>query len=605
MTDKSDTRTTASSRQQPWAAIVQLRILNILRKWIELHPSDFQENEQVAQALKCLFQYESSKDSKRNKLYLESLTRKLLKATQPETTAADDTKTVSTMDSAHSANTSDASASTVASSIVTSPVLPANPATDASKPTAESTPSEKDPQIVPKNAFQRMSMTIRGRSKLGGAGTRSALQLPNFNDASKSSHVLSSASTKNLVPQNDNALATTTSTASNATIGDSSRDSSESKSTLTGSTTLSRSGTKNFGTMGRGTTRRSQPRPASIISYLMIQNTAAQGDGGSNAEADISQYELNNFLSFDPEQVFQQLTLYEHRKFKSVKLDEFFCQRWTDKETRNQTAPNITSFIQWFNKVAYGVASEIVMAHSLTSRVSTIKRWIHVAHLALKSRNFNLCFEIVSGLGLSPVLRLARTWRSVPRKYLDVYHNLVAVMNPEQNYRVYRACIRNIQGAGSTTPVLPYLGINLTDLVFAEDGNSTLVTGPEGKTCFATWQQTHRPRGRRKPTKTPSSQQMMTRQNSIHVSTTGTRRGSSTFQSSDFCHVCSRILPVTSASSTSLQTIRLCSTGSSTRWSICQRTRSTRRRDAASLLGTRTPRRRTRFPGYHIKILYM
>lgn len=176
-----------------------------------------------------------------------------------------------------------------------------------------------------------------------------------------------------------------------------------------------------------------------------------------------------------PEALASQLTLIEQSFFKEIKKEEFYFQGWSgpDKDTES---PNLTKLVRWFNMVAYGVASDIVTRGSVKVRAYIIKRWIIVAQLSLRMNNFNAVFEVVAGLNLGPVTRLTKTWESLPKKYLDIWDSLNQVVSNKSSYKMYRSLLVAVRESSGTDPIIPYLGLNIQDLTFAEDGNSTFYT---------------------------------------------------------------------------------------------------------------------------------
>ncbi|KAI8836341.1 ras guanine nucleotide exchange factor domain-containing protein [Chytridium lagenaria] len=175
----------------------------------------------------------------------------------------------------------------------------------------------------------------------------------------------------------------------------------------------------------------------------------------------------------DPTIVAQQFTLMEHTQFRRIKIEEFYCQAWNQPQ---KVKSRLSSLIGWFNRVAYGVASEVVGAAKVKDRVGVLKRFIFIAHLCLKWNNFNTVFEIVAGLNLGAITRLKKTWKALPSKYWDVWNQLNRTVSDEGSYRVYRQSITLLKDRKPETPMLPYLGVNLKDLTFAEDGNPTYMT---------------------------------------------------------------------------------------------------------------------------------
>ncbi|RKO92949.1 ras guanine nucleotide exchange factor domain-containing protein [Blyttiomyces helicus] len=121
------------------------------------------------------------------------------------------------------------------------------------------------------------------------------------------------------------------------------------------------------------------------------------------------------------------------------------------------------------------------MQQKLKDRVTSLKRFVYVAQACVKYNNYNTLFEIVAGLNLGPVTRLKKTWKSLPKKYWDVWNDLNRIVSSESSYRVYRQSLRTQREKSGSGAILPYLGVNLSDLTFAEDGNPTYVGAGESK----------------------------------------------------------------------------------------------------------------------------
>ncbi|KAI3637340.1 hypothetical protein MIR68_004665 [Amoeboaphelidium protococcarum] len=181
--------------------------------------------------------------------------------------------------------------------------------------------------------------------------------------------------------------------------------------------------------------------------------------------------EFVSILEVDINALATELSLIEHDSLKRVQHHELLHQCWSlkDKNLRELLAPNLLFFVSWFNRIAYGVASQVVLTRKLSDRVEVIKRFIQVAFECVKMRNYNSCFEIVAGLNMGSVSRMKHTWKALPKKYSDAWLQLNALVSSEGNYKVYRNTIAMYTNSG--VPMVPYLGMYLSDLTFVEDGN--------------------------------------------------------------------------------------------------------------------------------------
>eukprot|EP01097_Dermamoeba_algensis_P010637 TRINITY_DN7938_c0_g1_i1.p1 TRINITY_DN7938_c0_g1~~TRINITY_DN7938_c0_g1_i1.p1 ORF type:complete len:149 (+),score=34.21 TRINITY_DN7938_c0_g1_i1:91-537(+) len=73
---------------------------------------------------------------------------------------------------------------------------------------------------------------------------------------------------------------------------------------------------------------------------------------------------------------------------------------------------------------------------------------------------------VIAGLNMSCVYRLNHTRTLVDPKQMASLISVEKMMNSEGNYRSYRKTLK-----AAKVPVIPYLGVYLTDLTFIDDGN--------------------------------------------------------------------------------------------------------------------------------------
>ena len=75
---------------------------------------------------------------------------------------------------------------------------------------------------------------------------------------------------------------------------------------------------------------------------------------------------------------------------------------------------------------------------------------------------------------MTSITRLKQTWSNLSRKYPKTHEQFLLlsdIVSPKQQYAKYRKCIQSW-----TPPILPFFGVFLTDLTFAELGSPDLIT---------------------------------------------------------------------------------------------------------------------------------
>eukprot|EP00727_Mastigamoeba_balamuthi_P000021 m51a1_g10015 putative btb poz domain-containing protein kctd9-like (1101) ;mRNA; f:34984-39974 len=176
----------------------------------------------------------------------------------------------------------------------------------------------------------------------------------------------------------------------------------------------------------------------------------------------------------------QQLCLREQLLFKAIKLSEFRGCAWT-KPAKLQTSPNIIEMIHFSNKISYWIATEIVCSPDPKRRQEVLRRAIALAQSCYEANCFSAVAEILGGLQHMAVRRLRSSWMGLPYKYRQMLHEMLVLMQPDDNWKNYRACIRHkvkaalvSQGQGRPLSVVPHLGVYLTDITFIETNQDSV-----------------------------------------------------------------------------------------------------------------------------------
>ncbi|KNC49780.1 cell division control protein [Thecamonas trahens ATCC 50062] len=183
------------------------------------------------------------------------------------------------------------------------------------------------------------------------------------------------------------------------------------------------------------------------------------------------------FLKLSPVELARQLTIMEFDLYRRIKPWEFLNQGWTKKDVTPLPSPHIVALTNHFNHVAEWVAMEVLQAGSLKKRAKTLVRIIDMASELRALNNFNGVMEILAGLQTTAVYRLRATWSSIPDAAFDTFESLKTLLSREKNFKNMRDALPTLN-----PPIIPYVGMWLTDLTFLEDGNQDVT--PSGLINF-------------------------------------------------------------------------------------------------------------------------
>ncbi|XP_068259834.1 ras-GEF domain-containing family member 1B isoform X3 [Nyctibius grandis] len=138
------------------------------------------------------------------------------------------------------------------------------------------------------------------------------------------------------------------------------------------------------------------------------------------------------------------------------------------KKTRN-----LETYVEWFNRLSYLVATEICMPVKKKHRARVIEYFIDVARECFNIGNFNSLMAIISGMNMSPVSRLKKTWAKVKTAKFDVLEHQ---MDPSSNFYNYRTALRGAAQRSLTAHsnrekiVIPFFSLLIKDIYFLNEG---------------------------------------------------------------------------------------------------------------------------------------
>uniref|UniRef100_A0A670ZSZ1 RasGEF domain family member 1B n=1 Tax=Pseudonaja textilis TaxID=8673 RepID=A0A670ZSZ1_PSETE len=183
----------------------------------------------------------------------------------------------------------------------------------------------------------------------------------------------------------------------------------------------------------------------------------------------------------DPYMLAQQLTHIELERLSYIGPQEF-VQAFVQKDTLDnekssygdrKKSRNLEAYVEWFNRLSYLVATEICMPIKKKHRARMIEYFIDVARECFNIGNFNSLMAIISGMNMTPVSRLKKTWSKVKTAKFDILEHQ---MDPSSNFYNYRTALRGATQRSLTAHssrekiVIPFFSLLIKDIYFLNEG---------------------------------------------------------------------------------------------------------------------------------------
>lgn len=182
----------------------------------------------------------------------------------------------------------------------------------------------------------------------------------------------------------------------------------------------------------------------------------------------------------DELEIARQLTLVEHQNYCKITPIELLNNAWSNVKYKHRASNIIQSSIR-FNKISAWIIETILQPHSLKIRKKNYIRAINILKHLQTLQNYNSLLAFISSFDNSAVFRLKFT-KEIDQKLSQDLDKMRALMTSERSYKNYRPHLKEI-----TPPLVPYLGLYLTDLTFVEDGNKDYIQHSKTGKLLINW----------------------------------------------------------------------------------------------------------------------
>ncbi|KAJ2122622.1 Ras guanine nucleotide exchange factor bud5 [Coemansia sp. RSA 720] len=161
-----------------------------------------------------------------------------------------------------------------------------------------------------------------------------------------------------------------------------------------------------------------------------------------------------------------QLTIIESSCYCQIEAYELVNKEFSRGPSSH--AHNVRQMSRWCTQITRWASSMILSEPTPERRCRMLKYFIELGIQLLALKNYDAVMAVKAAVYSAAVMRLKQTWSVLPKKYTIMCHHLHEATDPEHNYANYRNMLRRSQ-----PPLLPFLGLYLTDLTFLDDGNPT------------------------------------------------------------------------------------------------------------------------------------
>jgi len=210
---------------------------------------------------------------------------------------------------------------------------------------------------------------------------------------------------------------------------------------------------------------------ADLLRFVKEREQAKLIKSPSFTQSNISEIKVYNFLNLDAEKLAQMITVIDSDIYCRIERYELLQQAWSKPRLKHRST-HVLQLIQRLNRFTTWIASMIVWPETLKQRTAVLNHVIQIAVYLRNYHNYHALMGILAALSMSAVNRLKYTFAGIKKKYQSATTEMKTIFEATGSWKNYRKMLSEVVG-----PIVPYLGIFLTDITFIDDGNKTLLDG--------------------------------------------------------------------------------------------------------------------------------
>lgn len=168
-------------------------------------------------------------------------------------------------------------------------------------------------------------------------------------------------------------------------------------------------------------------------------------------------------------EIAQQITLLDWQLWEKITSSEFNDLGWT-RANKDILSPNVNAMVNRFNEVSDRLATSLLIVKKLKERVRIYCKLLDIADCLKDMGNFNGFMMVMAALQRGPVQRLRKTLMSLGDK--DTLNRQLFSIVECANHVNMRTLMKSRE-----PPLISYLGMHLTDILFLMQGSPDVVNG--------------------------------------------------------------------------------------------------------------------------------
>ncbi|KAI9500020.1 ras guanine nucleotide exchange factor domain-containing protein [Coemansia spiralis] len=176
--------------------------------------------------------------------------------------------------------------------------------------------------------------------------------------------------------------------------------------------------------------------------------------------------QMSHITHVSPIDVACQLTIIESSCFCMIQPKELLNKEFS--RGSRSCAVNVRQMTKWCTQITRWASALILLEPTPERRCRMLKYFIQLGMQLLALKNYDAVMAIKAAIFCAAVMRLKLSWSMLPKKFNIMSKRLHEAMDSDHNFANYRSVLRRSQ-----PPLLPFLGLYLTDLTFLDDGNPT------------------------------------------------------------------------------------------------------------------------------------